>query len=50
MGCDKRLPMVGNENGGRRGRCSGIVEMVCSRLWLAQPTVTMREGMVKMGR
>ena len=39
MGCDKRLPMVGNENGGRRGRYSGIMEMVCSRLWLAQPTV-----------
>ena len=50
MGGNKWLSTVGDENGGRRGRCSGIVEMVCSRLWLAQPTVTMREGMVKMGR
>ncbi|RVW25991.1 Salicylate carboxymethyltransferase [Vitis vinifera] len=39
MGGNKWLSTVGDENGGRRGRYSGIMEMVCSRLWLAQPTV-----------
>ena len=50
MGGDKWLSTVDDENGGRRSRCSGIVEMVCSWLWLTQPTVTMRDGIVKMER
>ena len=48
MGGDKWLSAVDDENGDRRGRRNGIVEMMCSRWWLAQPIVTTRNDMVKM--